>query len=218
MAKAAEIPINTFYFDAKKRLLERYIAESGTVLDVGCGSGEYAHFLAENGFDVVGADLEKAKLKGGVEFVVLDLEKQKLNRKFDYVILMDVLEHIRDDVSALKNACAMLKNDGKLFLVVPAFPFLYGQHDKNCGHHRRYSHKELRRKLEDACFSIERITYWNFLGFFSALFSKMMGISQPYRQANKAPFVRKILLSLLRVEELVPLPFGLDLVVLASKS
>ena len=218
VVKAAEIPVGTFYFTAKKRLLDMLMTGKGTVLDIGCGSGQYSNHLAEAGFNVTGADIEKQEKTGKAAFIVLDLEKQKLPKKFDYILAMDVLEHIADDSSALSNASEMLSDKGKLVLVVPALPFLYGAHDINCGHKRRYSKSELIKKLKSAGLKCDRIFYWNFPAVFSAAISKMLGVSQPYRQASRSSLFSRLVLAELKLEEKLSPPIGLDLVCIASKA
>src|SRR4029077_10447319 len=80
---------------------------------------------------------------------------------YDGVTMFDVLEHIPDDARALQIANRKLKQGGRIILSVPAYMWLWGQQDRVNQHYRRYMLRELRRKLQAANFSIERITYFN---------------------------------------------------------
>ena len=75
--------------------------------------------------------------------------------------MFDVLEHIPDDARALQIANRKLKQGGRIILSVPAYMWLWGQQDRVNQHHRRYTLRELKCKLQAANFSIERITYFN---------------------------------------------------------
>lgn len=59
--------------------------------------------------------------------------------KYDLIVAMDVLEHIEDDVEALKSWLQFLKPGGIVFITVPAFQFLWSSHDVLLEHKRRYS-------------------------------------------------------------------------------
>jgi len=82
----------------------------------------------------------------------------------DCFCLVNVLEHIEDDVAALRDMAAMLKPDGHVCIFVPALPFLYSKLDRVFGHFRRYTHAELRHKVADAGFDIVSSTYMDMLG------------------------------------------------------
>jgi SAM-dependent methyltransferase len=80
---------------------------------------------------------------------------------YDGVTMFDVLEHISDDAHALQIVNRKLKPGGRIALSVPAYMWLWGQQDIVNQHCRRYTLTELRRKLEAAHFTIERMTYFN---------------------------------------------------------
>jgi SAM-dependent methyltransferase len=85
---------------------------------------------------------------------------------WDAVVSINVLEHIRDDETELKNYHdRLLKNNGTLCLFVPARPEIYAPIDKDFGHFRRYTRRELREKLERAGFQIQQLHYYNIAGY-----------------------------------------------------
>ena len=77
--------------------------------------------------------------------------------------MLNVLEHIGNDVKALNEANKLLCDNGLLILEVPAGKFLYDEYDKQLLHFRRYKMLDLTKKIENAGFVIERKTH---LGFF----------------------------------------------------
>ena len=118
---------------------------------------------------------------------------------YDVICLFDVLEHVQDDSTALNNLKNYLKyNDGgsigKLIITVPAYQWLYGHHDKNLSHFRRYSKSELCSKLLDNGYKIKYAGYINTFLFplmlLGRLFDKLSisrdsGTSTPPHWANE---------------------------------
>jgi len=90
-----------------------------------------------------------------------DAETAALWESFDTAVSFQVIEHIEDDVTALKNTLRLLKPGGRLLLMVPAHMALYGDMDKALGHFRRYEENELREKLALAGFDIEVFKFLN---------------------------------------------------------
>ena len=77
-----------------------------------------------------------------VQFRLLDLDSRPYDvgtTELDTVICMNVLEHIEDDVAALRALGAVLRPGGRLILQVPNYPRLFGSLDRSYGHFRRYS-------------------------------------------------------------------------------
>ena len=88
------------------------------------------------------------------------------HNELDAIFLLDVLEHIEeDDVSFLKDLLPFLKNEGTLIITVPAFSFLYSDHDRFLKHFRRYGKAQLLTVLSLADVKVRRIFY-----FYTSLF------------------------------------------------
>ena len=87
---------------------------------------------------------------------------------WDGILSINVLEHIEEDEAELaRYAKALAGRHGALCLFVPARPEIYAPIDKDFGHFRRYTRPELRRKLLGAGLEIERLTYFNWVGYFA---------------------------------------------------
>ena len=78
----------------------------------------------------------------------------------DLVTSMDVIEHLDDD-AALADYRRVLRPGGKLLLTVPAYQWLWSDHDVWAAHRRRYSRRTLRAAVEQAGFRPGRVTYFN---------------------------------------------------------
>jgi SAM-dependent methyltransferase len=137
---------------------------SRRILDVGCGSGATLLALREFG-EVVGLDRAALALhfcrQRGLRALLQGQAGSLPIRAggVDLVTLLDVLEHLFDDRAALREMYRVLAPGGWLFLAVPAYPFLWSEHDEALSHWRRYTAPELRAKVEAAGFTVARLSY-----------------------------------------------------------
>ncbi|HEU0036491.1 MAG TPA: methyltransferase domain-containing protein [Kofleriaceae bacterium] len=86
------------------------------------------------------------------------------DRSFDAIVLVNVLEHVDDDVGMLHALHRLLVPGGALLLFVPALPWIFGSLDTLVGHRRRYVKAELRARVEAAGFAIDELRYFDALG------------------------------------------------------
>lgn len=86
-------------------------------------------------------------------------------RQFDVIAMLDVLEHIEDDIGSLAALRSMIARDGFILITVPAFPWLWSQHDEIHHHKRRYTKATLNRALISAGFAPVKTSYFNMLLF-----------------------------------------------------
>ena len=157
-------------------LVNRYGNNGSTesILEIGCGSGATIKELEGRGL-VVGMDISPLALGRCVEKgidTVCAADGALLpyrDEQFDVVISIDVLEHIDDDVSALQEIKRVCKPGGVAIFTVPAFQFLWSRRDDTAHHLRRYTLREVKKKVRQAGFRIRRATYIN-LPLFLPLF------------------------------------------------
>jgi glycosyltransferase involved in cell wall biosynthesis len=83
---------------------------------------------------------------------------------FDTVICLNVVEHIEDDVKALRNIRSALQRNGRAIILVPNGPGLYGSLDRALGHYRRYTREQLQEACERAGFRVEKVLKFNRIG------------------------------------------------------
>jgi SAM-dependent methyltransferase len=145
------------------------------VVDFGAGAGTFAERVAALGLEVTAVEpddhLRGLLAERGIRAVaaVADLA----DRSFDYAYTLNVLEHIEDDVAALRDLHALVA--GGLLVYVPAFPILYTSMDAKVGHVRRYTRASLTACVSAAGYRIEKVAYADSLGFFATLLFKAAG-------------------------------------------
>jgi SAM-dependent methyltransferase len=144
------------------------------ILDVGCGTGLNQSVLKEFGavtsLDSSPEALDFSRSRGVDNLICGSAEEMPFApESFDVITALDVLEHVDNDNLALQQIARVLGRDGLLFITVPAYGFLWSEHDEALHHRRRYSAYELRNKLTAAGLEVERITYFITLLFFPIL-------------------------------------------------
>jgi len=166
----------------------------GVVMEIGCSSGFLIQDLVKAlpKATIIGADVVKeplyrlAKNLPGVPLIRFDLLQCPLpSRSVDVLIMLNVLEHIQDDINALENAFELLKPGGSLIIEVPAGPRLYDAYDAELHHFRRYTASELTTKLVNAGFAIQRKSHLGFLLFPAFAAVKLLNKTLPSRR-NKS--------------------------------
>ena len=80
------------------------------------------------------------------------------------VVASNVVEHIEDDVLALKGTHELLRPGGYVVVFVPAFNFALGKFDRIVGHFRRYTKKSIRQAYEAAGLEVVEVKYVNMPG------------------------------------------------------
>ena len=145
------------------------------VLEIGSGIGNLSQFLVDRA-SVVLTDTAPEyleRLRGrfgqmpGVEVMRLYLphiEEPVAQRRFDTIVCLNVLEHVADDDLSLAAMSRLLDRRGRLILLVPALPGLYGSLDRALGHVRRYTPRELRTKFDRAGLRMRHLEYFNLAG------------------------------------------------------
>lgn len=144
-----------------------------TVLDVGCGSGEYLAGLARamphlvlSGVDVSPEALAlAAKRVPGAALRQLDVQNESLSERFDLVMAIQVVEHLADDTAALRSMALMSRQ----WVLVTTMRGKMRASERLIGHLRNYSDRELREKAAKAELEVVDIFGWGF-PFYSPLF------------------------------------------------
>ena len=164
-----------WWFRARRRILDSQLQALNLpadcrILEIGCGPG---------------GNLPMLQARGEVEAVEMDdYARQQASQSgvpvskgwlpdnipaeagsYDLVCLFDVLEHVADDAAALQCIHTLLRPGGRVLLTVPAWPWLYGPHDRQHHHYRRYRRPPLRNLLTGAGFTPLKLSYFNSLLF-----------------------------------------------------
>ena len=152
-------------------LIEPHLGDS--VLEVGAGLGDFAAQLTGRKRLVV-SDSDplclwslRARLgsRPEVEVRTLDLLGEvEFDLPVESVVAINVLEHLEEDVRALKAMGSTVVAGGNLVLLVPGYPSLYGEFDRAVGHVRRYTPEALRQAVEAAGLQVTMLKPVNLLG------------------------------------------------------
>lgn len=140
------------------------------ILDLGCGTGvvlrEMGEWAEPMGVDMSTLALAFCRRRNLTRLVAARGESLPLqDETFDGVVALDIFEHIHDDAAALQEAHRILRPGGVLVLSVPAFRMLWGPHDVALMHQRRYRARQVRARLTNAGFEVQRLSYSIFLLF-----------------------------------------------------
>ncbi|HUQ51890.1 MAG TPA: class I SAM-dependent methyltransferase [Gammaproteobacteria bacterium] len=157
-------------------LVQRHAHGATRMVDFGAGSGTFAVPCAAAGFDVTAVEPDeplRAMLAAAGVRAVADAGALP-DAVAPYVYTLNVLEHIPDDVGALRTLRAKLVPGGRLFVYVPAFPVLYTSMDAKVRHVRRYTRATLSASLVAAGLEIETMRYADSLGFAATLLFKAL--------------------------------------------
>ncbi len=138
------------------------------ILDVGCGAGNVLETLGD-GFARFGLDAEAGALEVCRQYVRAPLCRGDAaalpfaDGAFDVVIATDLFEHVQDDAGAARECARVCAPGGALVAAVPAYPLLYGPHDVQLAHFRRYAGGAFQELLHGAGLTVRRATYFNSL-------------------------------------------------------
>jgi len=197
------------------------------ILEVGSGTGNMTRYLSGRPL-VVASDVRPEYLEllrrafertENVAVEALDLtapDYDSINRyHVDTVVCLNVLEHIEDDRAVLARFHKLLPDDGRVILLVPMLPALYGSIDRALDHYRRYTKREIRDGLRDAGFAVEHLAPINILGipgwFLNSRILKRTAV--PGIQAR----INDFLTPLLRLEKMLRVPVGMSLLAVGRK-
>jgi SAM-dependent methyltransferase len=149
---------------------------TGNVLETGCGIGQMTELLRQHPpishllCVEPNAEFcsEHRKKFPEVDLLPGTIDNLPAGTVWDTIVSVNVLEHIEEDDRELHRYFDLLKERrGRLCLIVPARPEIYAPIDRRFGHFRRYTKQTLREKLTVAGFRIEKLVYFNFLGYFA---------------------------------------------------
>lgn len=207
--------LDHWYYQAKFNLLARELGKApvtsgGQLVDVGSGLGVYLTLLERAGImrpdQMHGVDTAYVAPTPAILGNSLIYPEWQAWANPTFVTLMDVLEHIEDDRKALNQIVDQTPSATRFFITVPAFNWLWSQHDVLLHHHRRYSIASLRATIA-ACPSLQLINCYYFYAVVFPIAATIRIIKRclnietqqtDLRRTNKS--VNAVLKSLLRLE------------------
>jgi SAM-dependent methyltransferase len=169
-AELAKVEAGSFWFRSRNRLIQwatqRYFPNVGSFLEIGCGTGFVLSGIAQTlpAVRLVGSEIFcqglnfAARRLPKVELMQMDARNIPYSSEFDVIGTFDVLEHILEDHTVLREIYKALIPGGGMLVTVPQHRFLWSAADESAHHVRRYAAKELREKVERAGFDVLRMT------------------------------------------------------------
>jgi len=197
------------------------------VLEVGCGIGTMTRQILETNpaLQLVCiepnancARLAREELHGEPRVAIRmchleECEQTELQQqRFDTIVCVNVLEHIEDDVSALRLFGEVVAaTGGKVLVFVPAVQRIYGPHDAALGHHRRYSKPSLAAAFRAAGLDIVSIKYTNPIGLLGWMYNLYISGNTEHTSGQVRLFDRFVAPWALPLERVITPPIGLSL-------
>jgi len=227
-----------WWFRARRELILRMMLpfpKESRILEVGCSGGVLLQDLARAGYkNIEGIDISEdavARARGRGVFSVRKASAESTgaaDESIDVLIAADILEHIENEEIALREWRRIMKPNGTLFIMVPAFMTLWSGHDLINEHKRRYRRAQFIEVLHRGGFAVQESSYWNFLFFFPTLFFRTLlriieRDPKPQAQLFHLPkLLNGIMLGILRCENIllglgIHFPVGVSIFARANK-
>jgi SAM-dependent methyltransferase len=223
-----------WWYRARRDILADYLAryaalpKGARILEIGCGTGHNLPMLARFG-EVDAIEIDPAARAIASERLgrpVVDAPLPALpgvpRGHYDLIAVLDVVEHIEDDVAALAAMATCLAPGGKILIAVPAHQWMWSAHDVVNHHHRRYSKTSLKTAIGKAGLKPEKLGYFNSLLFPLAAAARLAGRLTGRDDSDDSPpppLVNSVFESVFRLERhlvgRVPMTPGVSIVALA---
>jgi len=189
-------------------------------IEIGSGTGTNAALLLEQGLPRLTVSETDAELverlhtrfAGDARVSVRELDLLDAPpAEHSALVALNVLEHIEDDVAALRAATRLLRPGGAVVVFVPAFPFAMSRFDRAIGHYRRYTKKSAGATLATAGLAVHELRYVNAPGLAAwTVGMRLLGMS-PREGVVLRSWDRAVVPVARRLEERVHPPFGQSL-------
>ncbi|MFY0628605.1 MAG: class I SAM-dependent methyltransferase [Reichenbachiella sp.] len=234
----AELETSHWWFKARLEILSTFvnsnISETSNILNTGIATGQTTRMLEKYG-RVTSLEYDKdccEYLRKTMKIDVIEgslTDLPFLDQSFDLVCAFDVIEHIEDDYQALNEIRRVLKKSGFALITVPAFQFLWSEHDVINQHYRRYNANDLKKRINSGM-EIQYLSYFNSILFppvlMARLVRKLIGgnktttATSDFQYFKGNNLINQILYQIFRIEKKlvgrIKMPFGISVIALCS--
>lgn len=231
-----------WWFVARRAILSTMLKRldlppNAQIMEIGCGTGGNLQMLAGFGEVYAVEPNENAyaisvQKQQAADYTNIALPQHPFpGKSFDLIVLFDSLEHMKNDREALQAIKPSLKENGTLFITVPAFPFLWSDHDVALHHYRRYTRGELHQIVKENGYKTTYSSYFNFWLFPLIAIIRLVqkytdhGQSEQTARSNSMLpgfLMNKLLQAVFASERWligrIKFPFGVSLMLVATKS
>jgi len=199
------------------------------IAEVGAGTGNYSKLILQLDIETLSAFEPSKKMYEILQNKLVDNRNIKLinstfiemhkdyHDTFDSIIYVNVMEHIKDDLTELRAAQSALRKGGHLLIFVPAIPWLYSKYDKKLGHYRRYYKKQLQEKIRAAELDVIDMRYFDAAGMLPWLIHFVL-LRKDMTNSNVHLYDKYYIPIARRFETLINPPLGKNIILVAKKS
>ena len=162
-------------------LVRAKLPPTARILEIGCGTGHNLPMLGQFGtveaieIDPAARAIASERLGRPAGDAPLPTLPGIERGAYDLVAVLDVIEHIADDVAALRAIADTLKPGGRILATVPAHPWMWSAHDVVNHHHRRYTKASFRKAVAAAGLKVDGLGWFNSLLFPLAVGARFAG-------------------------------------------
>ena len=197
----------------------------GQIAEIGCGRGTFTTLIAAQGYTVTGFDIHAPYVEVATQrlrkfpscnAICADVTVLPwAHESFNTIVMLDLLEHIENDVGLLRKLRDGLGSDGRLILKVPAGKWLYSTMDKAIGHFRRYSRRSLANTLNQAGFSVMTMRAFNAAAIPGWWLNGRV-LKRVTPPANQVVLFERVMPMIRTVENALRIPIGISLIAVGS--
>lgn len=224
-----------WWYRARREILADYLARWGNlptdahILEIGCGTGHNLPMLSRFGtvdaieIDATARAKAAERLGKPVGTAALPELPGVPRASYDLVAVLDVVEHVADDVGALRAMATLLRPGGKILVTVPAHQWMWSAHDVVNHHQRRYSKAAFESALASAGLKWSKLGYFNSLLFPVAVAARFAGKLMGKDDSDDSPppalvnaLFQRIFAAERHMVGRLPMPPGLSLIALAE--
>lgn len=234
--RMAEHDSTHWWYRARREVLSDYITRyaglprQARILEIGCGTGHNLPMLARFGevdaieIDPAARAIASQRLGKPVGDAPLPTLTGVERGAYDMIAVLDVIEHIEDDVAGLRAMADCLKPGGRILIAVPAHPWMWSAHDVVNHHHRRYTKATLEKAITGAGLRSRKMRWMNALLFPLAAAARVAGRITGRDDSDDSPPAKPVNALFERIFRLerhlvgrVPMTPGVSIVTLAER-